>query len=191
MTVIMLIKTPIKKGCVAYVIGGGNVAMDAVRSLRRLGMETHLMYRRTKDELPARKIEVLHAEEEGVIFHFLENPCKILVDENNHVKGMEVVEMELSDVDSSGRRSVIEKENSKKNIPCDMVVMALGTKPNHEALKESDIIVDEKGLIVVNDLETSLENVYAGGDIVTGSATVILAMEAGRRAAKKIMEKIK
>ena len=180
-------KTPIKKGKIAYVIGGGNVAMDAVRSLKRLGMEAHLMYRRSMDELPARKVEVEHAIEEGIIFDLLKNPKKIIVDENNHVIGMEIVDMEFGEEDESKRRSVKEVIGSNRIITCDMVVEALGTNPNHEALKNSNIKLDEKGLIIVNDSKTSLSNVFAGGDIVTGSATVILAMEAGKKAALAII----
>ena len=181
-------KTPIKNAKKAYVIGGGNVAMDAVRSLKRLGIEAHLMYRRGEEELPARKVEIEHAKEEGIIFDLLTNPKKILLDENNDVIGMEVVDMELSDV-VDGRRSVNEKAGSEHKVDCDMVVMALGTSPNHEALKHSNIELDDKGLIVVDELKTSLDNVYAGGDSVTGSATVILAMEAGKKAAKMIMNR--
>ncbi len=180
-------KTPIKNSKIAYVIGGGNVAMDAVRSLKRLGIEAHLMYRRGEEELPARKVEIEHAKEEGIIFNLLTNPKRILLDENNNVIGMEVVNMELSDV-VDGRRSVIEIAGSKHNIDCDMVVMALGTSPNHEALKNSNIKLSDKGLIIVDDSKTSLDNVYAGGDSVTGSATVILAMEAGKKAAERIMK---
>ncbi len=181
-------KTPIKKGKIAYVIGGGNVAMDAVRSLRRLGMEAHLMYRRSEEELPARKMEVLHAKEEGIIFDLLRNPVKVLTDDNNHVIGMEVVEMELGEPDETGRRSVTEKINSNYTVQCDMIVEALGTSPNHEAIKNSDIKLTDKGLIDVDGTKTNLSNVFAGGDAVTGSATVILAMEAGKKAAKEIME---
>ncbi len=180
-------KTPIKKGKIAYVIGGGNVAMDAVRSLKRLGMEAHLMYRRSMDELPARKMEVEHAKEEGIIFDLLRNPIKVLTDSLNHVVGMEVVEMELGEVDESGRRSVNEKENSNYEVKCDMIVEALGTSPNHEALKNSDIKLTDRGLIYVEGTKTSLSNVFAGGDAVTGAATVILAMEAGTNGAKEIM----
>ena len=183
-------KTPIKAGKIAYIIGGGNVAMDAARSLRRLGMETHLMYRRSMEELPARKMEVMHAMEEGIIFDILENPVQILIDENNKVTGMEVVSMELGDADESGRRSVHEKANSLHKVKCDMVVMALGTSPNHEALKNSKIIFNDRGLIEVTNTKTNLSNVYAGGDAVTGSATVILAMEAGKNAAKEIINNI-
>ena len=181
-------KTPIKKAKIAYVIGGGNVAMDAVRSLKRLGIETHLMYRRGEDELPARKMEVTHAKEEGIIFDLLSNPKEILTDENNNVIGMKVVNMLLSDVGSDGRKNVVEDENSIHDVECDMIVMALGTGPNHEAVKNSDIKLTDKGLIFVDESKTSLDNVYAGGDAVSGSATVILAMEAGKNAAKKIIE---
>ena len=180
--------TPIKKAKKAYVIGGGNVAMDAVRCLKRLGIEAHLMYRRGEEELPARKMEVTHAKEEGVIFDLLQNPKKILTDENNSVIGIEVVNMILSDVGDDGRRSVVEDENSLHKVDCDMVVMALGTSPNHEAIKGSNIELDEKGLIVTNGTKTSLDNVYAGGDAVSGAATVILAMEAGKKAASEIDE---
>ena len=183
-----LAKTPIKKAKKAYIIGGGNVAMDAVRCLKRLGIETHLMYRRGEDELPARKVEVTHAKEEGVIFDLLRNPVKILKDENNSVTGMEVIKMQLTSVGEDGRKNIEEVKNSNYEVKCDMVVMALGTSPNHEALKESNIVLTEKGLIDVKDSKTSLDNVYAGGDAVTGAATVILAMEAGKKAAKEIMD---
>ena len=180
-------KTPIKKGNLVYVIGGGNVAMDTVRTLRRLGMEAHIMYRRSLEELPARKREVEHAMEEGIIFDVLKNPKEILLDDDNNVIGMEVSLMELGEVSEDGRKSV--KDTGKtETIKCDMVVMALGTSPNHETLKDSDIELDSKGLIVVSDLETSIKDIYAGGDIVTGSATVISAMEQGKLAAKKIIE---
>ena len=181
-------KTPIKKAKRAYIIGGGNVAMDAVRCLKRLGIETHLMYRRSEEELPARKMEVEHAKEEGIIFDLLTNPVRIITNENNDVVGMEVVNMILGEPGEDGRRSVTEDESSKHIVECDMVVMALGTSPNHEALKESNIVLTEKGLISVENTKTSLDNVYAGGDAVTGAATVILAMEAGKKAAKDIMD---
>ena len=179
--------TPIKKGNVCYVIGGGNVAMDASRSLKRLGMDVHLMYRRGMDELPARKMEVNHAKEEGIIFDVLKLPKKILVDDDNNVIGMEVTGMIFGEADESGRRSVVEDGKLSK-VDCDMVVMALGTSTNHEALKGTCIKLSDKGLIIVDDGLTSIDRVYAGGDVVTGSATVILAMEAGKVAAKKIME---
>ena len=186
-------KTTIKKGHVAYVIGGGNVAMDAVRSLKRLGVEAHIMYRRGEDELPARKMEVHHAKEEGIEFDLLQNPVKIIADESNNVTGMEVVNMELTEPGADGRRSVKEVEGSNHIVECDMVVMALGTGPNHEALKESDIALTDRNLIEVDETgtKTSLDNVYAGGDAVTGAATVILAMEAGKKAAKEIIERFK
>ena len=182
-------KTPIKKAKKAYVIGGGNVAMDAVRSLKRLGIDAHIMYRRGEDELPARKMEIGHAKEEGVEFNLLQNPVKILADENNNVTGMEVVDMELTETGEDGRRGVQEKEGSNHVVECDMVVMALGTGPNHEALKESNIELTDKNLIKTDNMQTSIEGVYAGGDAVTGAATVILAMEAGKKAAKEIINK--
>ena len=181
-------KTPIKKAKKAYIIGGGNVAMDAVRSLKRLGIDAHLMYRRSMEELPARKMEVEHAQEEGIVFDLLQNPVRIVTDEANNVTGIEVINMVLGEPDESGRRSVTEEAGSEHIVECDMVVMALGTGPNHEALKHSDIELSDKGLIVVEGTKTSLDHVYAGGDAVTGAATVILAMEAGKQAAKEIME---
>ena len=184
-------KTPIKKAKKAYVIGGGNVAMDAVRSLKRLGIEAHLMYRRSEEELPARKVEVEHAKEEGIVFDLLNNPTSIITDENNSVIGMNVVKMQLTEPGADGRRSVVEIPNSEYKVDCDMVVMALGTSPNHEALKQSNIELTDRGLIVVEGTKTSLDNVYAGGDAVTGAATVILAMEAGKKAAKEIIERFK
>ncbi|MBQ6497736.1 MAG: NADPH-dependent glutamate synthase [Bacilli bacterium] len=183
-------KTPIKVPKKAYVIGGGNVAMDAVRSLKRLGADAHIMYRRSMEELPARKMEVEHAVDEGIVFDLLKNPVKILTDEDNNITGMEIVDMVLGEPGEDGRRSVVEKEGSNHVVKCDMVVMALGTSPNHEALKYSDIELSDRGLIVVEGTKTSLKNVYAGGDAVTGAATVILAMEAGKNAAKEIMEKL-
>ena len=182
-------KTPIKKGKIAYVIGGGNVAMDAVRSLKRLGVDAHIMYRRSLEELPARKMEVEHAKEEKIPFDILTNPKRILTDENNNVIGMEVVNMVLGEAGEDGRKSVSEDASSLHTVECDMVIMALGTSPNHEALKESNIQLTDRGLIMVEESKTSLENVYAGGDAVTGAATVILAMEAGKKAAKEIIEK--
>ena len=181
-------KTPIKKGDIAYVIGGGNVAMDAVRTLKRLGIEAHIMYRRGEDELPARKMEVMHAKEEGIIFDLLKNPTKILADENNHVIGMEVVDMELTEPGEDGRRNVVPKEGSEHTVKCDIVVMALGTGPNHLALQDSSIVLTERNLIAVKGTKTSMRHVYAGGDAVTGAATVILAMEAGKQAAAEIID---
>lgn len=184
-------KTPIKKSGIAYVIGGGNVAMDAARSLKRLGIETHLMYRRSEEELPARKTEVRHAKEEGIIFDILKNPKRIIKDENNSVTGIEYVDMELGEPGEDGRRKVKEIEGSNKRVKCDMVIMALGTLQNHESLKESNIKLNDKGLIIVNNYETTESNIYAGGDAVTGAATVILAMEAGKKAAENIIRRYK
>ena len=184
-------KTPIKKAKKAYVIGGGNVAMDAVRSLKRLGIDAHIMYRRSEDELPARLMEVHHAKEEGIVFDLLTNPKEILVDENNNVIGMNVVNMILTEPGEDGRRGVVEDEKSLHKVDCDMVVMALGTSPNHSATKDSKIELSDKGLIVVENTKTSVDKVYAGGDAVTGSATVILAMEAGKKGAKEIIEALK
>ena len=180
--------TPIKTGHICYVIGGGNVAMDAVRTAKRLGMDAHLMYRRDEESLPARKMEVVHAKEEGIIFHFLENPIKILKDDNNHVIGMETVNMQVLDEGEDGKKKIIPIEDHHNIIKCDMIIMALGTNPNTSVLNNSDISTDEKGLIIAEDSLTNLKNVYAGGDAVSGSATVILAMEAGKKAALKIIE---
>ena len=184
-------KTPIKNVKKAYVIGGGNVAMDAVRSLKRLGIDAHIMYRRSEEELPARLMEVHHAKEEGIVFDLLTNPKEILVDENNNVVGMNVVNMNLTEPGEDGRRGVVEDEKTLHKVDCDMVVMALGTSPNNSAVKNSKIELTDKGLIVVENTKTSLKNVYAGGDAVTGAATVILAMEAGKKAAKEIIDKLK
>lgn len=183
-------KTPIKHVKRAYVIGGGNVAMDAVRSLKRLGIDAHIMYRRGEDELPARKMEIIHAKEEGIKFDLLTNPTRIILDENNNVTGMEVVKMELTEPGEDGRRNVIPKEGSEHIVKCEMVVMALGTGPNHLALQNSNIRLTERGLIDVKGSKTSKRGVYAGGDAVTGAATVILAMEAGKKAAKEIIKSL-
>ena len=135
-------------------------------------------------------MEIMHAKDEGIVFDLLTNPKEILVDENNNVRGMKVVNMVLGDVGEDGRRSVEEDLKSIHDVKCDMIVMALGTSPNHEALKQSDIKLTDRGLIFVEEdkTKTSLSNVYAGGDAVTGAATVILAMEAGKKAASEIME---
>jgi glutamate synthase (NADPH/NADH) small chain len=184
-------KTPIKKGKKVYVVGGGNVAMDAVRSLKRLGLDAHIMYRRSEEELPARKMEVEHAKEEGIVFDLLTNPKEILVDENNNVIGMNVVNMILTEPKEDGRRGVEEDPKTLHKVDCDMIVMALGTSPNNSATKDSSIATDDKGLIIVENTKTNLDKVYAGGDAVTGAATVILAMEAGKKAASEIMEGLK
>jgi glutamate synthase (NADPH/NADH) small chain len=172
------------------VIGGGNVAMDAARCSKRLGAEVYIVYRRGMEELPARKEEVEHAEEEGIIFKTLNNPVEILGDENDNVKGIRCVKMELGEPDASGRRRPVEIAGSEFEMDVDCVIMALGTTPN-PLIKTTTkgLEVNRKGGIVVNeDGLTSRESVYAGGDAVTGAATVILAMGAGKTAAKAIDE---
>lgn len=185
--------TPIYTGHKVVVVGGGNVAMDAVRTARRLGAESVIVYRRSEAELPARAEEVHHAKEEGIEFRMLTNPVRILDDGKGWVKGIECVEMELGEPDASGRRSPVVKEGSNFNIDCDVVIMALGTSPNPliksttkglETNRRGCIVADEEG-------RTTREGVFAGGDAVTGAATVILAMGAGRKAAKAIDEYIK
>ena len=180
--------TPVKVGKKVAVVGGGNVAMDAARTALRLGAETHIVYRRSESELPARVEEVHHAKEEGVIFDILTNPTEILVDENGWVKGMKCVQMELGEPDESGRRKPVVKEGSEYVMDVDTVIMSLGTSPNPlissttkglETNKWKCIVADEHGL-------TTKEGVYAGGDAVTGAATVILAMGAGKKAAEAI-----
>ncbi len=179
--------TPIKDSKVAIVVGGGNVAMDAARSLRRLGIEVHIVYRRGIDEMPARKEEVEHAIEEGILFDTLKNPTRILKDENNHVKGVELISMEY-DGECDGRKSVKEIYGSNTIMNCDTIVMALGTSANTLATINSAVKRNERNLIVVDGTKTSQIGIFAGGDAVTGAATVILAMEAGKKAAKEIME---
>lgn len=182
-------KTPVKKGKKVIIVGGGNVAMDAARSALRLGGEVTVVYRRTEAELPARREEVLHAKQEGVVFSFLTNPVQIL-GENGAVCGVRLQKMELGEPDSSGRRSPVVVENSEYDIFADAVIMALGTSPNpiiRSGMPE--LATDRRGCIVVDEnLQTSLEGVYAGGDAVSGAATVILAMGAGRKAAASIDE---
>ncbi|MCR5289402.1 MAG: NADPH-dependent glutamate synthase [Treponema sp.] len=183
--------TPMYKAKHVCVSGGGNVAMDAARMAFRLGAETvTILYRRTRDELPARREEVAHAEEEGVVFRFLESPVEVVGDENGRVKALKVVSFELGEPDASGRRSPIQVPNSEHEIECDALIVALGngsnplmvrTTPGLEADKKGHIIVDEKQA-------TSHAKVWAGGDIVLGAATVILAMGEGRKAAAAINE---
>jgi len=182
--------TPIVPGKKVAVVGGGNVAMDAARTAKRLGAEVHVVYRRSEEELPARAEEVHHAKEEGIIFDLLTNPTEIVCDENGDVTGMKVVKMELGEPDASGRRRPVVIEGSDYVIDVDTVIMSLGTSPNPlissttEGLdinKWKCIIADENG-------KTTKEGVYAGGDAVTGAATVILAMEAGKVGAKGIHE---
>ena len=183
--------TPIMKSKKVAVVGGGNVAMDAARTALRLGAEVHIVYRRGEEELPARVEEVHHAKEEGIIFDLLTNPVEIIGDENGWVKAIKCVKMELGEPDESGRRSPVEVKGSEFEIDVDTVIMSLGTSPNPlismttkglETNKRKCIVAEE------NTGKTSREGVYAGGDAVTGAATVILAMGAGKEAAKAIDE---
>lgn len=185
--------TPIYVGQRVAVVGGGNVAMDAVRTAKRLGAEATIIYRRSEKELPARIEEVHHAKQEGIRFRMLTNPTEVLGDEHGWVRGLRCIEMELGEPDASGRRSPVEKPGSEFEIECDVVVMALGTSPNPliaattaglETSRWGCITADEQGA-------TTREGVFAGGDAVTGAATVILAMGAGRTAAKAIDEYIR
>ena len=182
--------TPIIHPKKVAVVGGGNVAMDAARCAKRLGAEVYIVYRRGMEELPARKEEVEHAEEEGIIFKTLCNPTEILADEQDNVNKIKCIRMELGEPDASGRRRPIEVPGSEFELDVDCVIMALGTSPN-PLIKSTTagLEVNRKGGIVVNEEGlTSLNNVYAGGDAVTGAATVILAMGAGKTAAKGIHE---
>ena len=187
-------KTPIRTGRKVAVVGGGNVAMDAARSALRLGAETvYIVYRRGMAELPARKEEVEHAEEEGIIFKTLCNPVEILPDEDGFVKAITCIEMELGEPDASGRRRPIEKKGSEFTMDVDTVIMSLGTSPNPLIRSTTPGLETNKhGCIVTEGDEgkTSREGVYAGGDAVTGAATVIKAMGAGKAAAKAIHEYI-
>ena len=186
--------TPIVHGKKVAVVGGGNVAMDAARTALRLGAEVHVIYRRSEAELPARAEEVHHAKEEGIIFDLLTNPKEILVDENDWVKGIRVVKMELGEPDASGRRRPVEIPGSEYEIDVDTVIMSLGTSPN-PLISSTTIGLDiNKRKCIIADEETgktSKDGVYAGGDAVTGAATVILAMGAGKAAAKGIDEFLK
>ncbi|MBQ5445872.1 MAG: NADPH-dependent glutamate synthase [Lachnospiraceae bacterium] len=182
--------TPIVAGKKVAVVGGGNVAMDAARTALRLGAEVHIVYRRSEEELPARVEEVHHAKEEGIIFDLLTNPVEVLVDDNGWVKGIKCIKMQLGEPDESGRRRPEEIPESEFDIDVDTVIMSLGTSPNPlissttaglDTNKRKCIIADETG-------KTTKDGVYAGGDAVTGAATVILAMEAGKAGAKGIHE---
>lgn len=185
--------TPIYAGRRAVVVGGGNVAMDAVRTAKRLGAEATIVYRRSEVELPARVEEVHHAKEEGIEFRMLTNPIEVVGTDKGWVRAVRCVEMELGEPDESGRRSPVVKEGSEFEIECDVVIMALGTSPNPLIAATTDgLETNRRGCIVADDEgRTSREGVFAGGDIVTGAATVILAMGAGRRAAKAIDEYVK
>lgn len=183
--------TPIMKGSKVAVVGGGNVAMDAARTALRLGAEVHIVYRRSEEELPARVEEVHHAKEEGIIFDLLTNPVEILTDENGWVNGIKCVKMELGEPDESGRRRPVVKPDSEFVIEVDTVIMSLGTSPNPLISSTTEGLETNKWQCIVADEETgktTKEGVYAGGDAVTGAATVILAMGAGKAAANGIDE---
>lgn len=184
--------TPVKKGENVIVVGAGNVAMDAARTALRLGAKSvTVVYRRSEKEMPARKEEVVHAKEEGIKFEFLASPVKLLGDKN--VEKAVIQRFSLGEPDASGRRRPVPIEGSEYTIDCDEVIIALGTSPN-PLIKNSckRLSVTEKGTIIVNDdLKTSIDKVYAGGDAVTGAATVILAMGAGKKAAESIIEYFK
>ncbi|EGT4144989.1 TPA: NADPH-dependent glutamate synthase [Clostridium perfringens] len=181
--------TPLNLGKKVAVVGGGNVAMDAARTSLRLGAETHIIYRRSEKELPARLEEIHHAKEEGVILDVLTNPTEILTDEKGWVKGIKCIRMKLGEEDSSGRRRPIEIENSEFIMEVDSVIMSLGTSPNPLISNATKgLKTNKRGCLLVDEesLSTSLKGIYAGGDAVTGAATVILAMGAGKKAAKSI-----
>lgn len=187
--------TPVKKSRNVAVVGGGNVAMDAARCAKRLGADNvYIVYRRSEEEMPARKEEIHHAKEEGIEFLLLNNPVKILDDGNGAVKAMECIKMELGEPDASGRRRPIEIKGSEFELEVDTVIMALGTSPNPLIRTTTPgIEVNRHGCLVVNEetMQTSREGIYAGGDAVTGAATVILAMGAGKKAAAAIDKYLK
>lgn len=182
--------TPVKRGKNVVVVGAGNVAMDSARTALRMGANVKLVYRRGREEMPARKEEINHAEEEGVEFLLLANPVEIIGDEQGNVKAVKCIEMQLGEPDASGRRSPIPVEGSEFTVDCDEVIVALGTTPNPiikrsmpslETTKKGTIVADENGL-------TNIPRLYAGGDAMTGAATVILAMGAGKRSAQAIIK---
>ena len=185
--------TPIHVGRKVVVVGGGNVAMDAVRTAKRLGAEATIVYRRSEAELPARVEEVHHAREEGIEFRMLTNPVAVIGDEKGWVRAVRCVEMTLGEPDESGRRSPVVKPGSEFEVECDVVIMALGTSPNPLlAATTQGLETNRRGCLVADEAgATTREGVFAGGDAVTGAATVILAMGAGRRAAKAIDEYVR
>ena len=186
--------TPINKAKSVAVVGGGNVAMDAARCAKRLGAEhVYIIYRRGEDEMPARREEILHAKEEQIEFLLLSNPTKILSDENGFVKAIECIKMELGEPDASGRRSPKSIDGSEFTVSVDSVIMALGTSPNPLIrITTSGLETNKRGCFVVDEnMQTTKKSVYAGGDAVTGAATVILAMGAGKTGAKSIDEYLK
>jgi glutamate synthase (NADPH/NADH) small chain len=183
--------TPVYVGEKVAVVGAGNVAMDAARTAKRLGAkEVYIVYRRSKDEVPARLEELEHAEEEGVILQLLTSPIEVIGDDCGHVKALRCVKFELGEPDEGGRRKPVQIPNSEFDIPMDMVVMAIGQGPNPLLLETTNgLELNKRGNIVADDEgRTSIEGVFAGGDIVTGAATVILAMGAGKKTAKSIHE---
>lgn len=186
--------TPVMKGARVAIIGGGNTAMDSVRTARRMGAEkAFVIYRRSEDEMPARKEEIKHAREEGVEFLTLHNPVEYLADEKGRVRAMMVQRMELGEPDESGRRSPVPVPGAVEEIPVDLVIVSIGVSPNPiipSSIKGLE--VSRRGTIVVNDatMQSSIPTLYAGGDIVRGGATVILAMGDGRHAAAAMAEKL-
>lgn len=184
-------RTPIKEHRRVAVVGGGNVAMDCARTALRLGAETRIIYRRSRQELPARLEEVENAEEEGIVFDFLTLPIRYIGDENGWVKEIEYLKMKLGEPDASGRRSPIPIEGSETILPVDAVVCAIGNSPNPLISKTTPgLVIGKKGNIVADEQtgKTSMDRIWAGGDVATGAATVILAMGAGRNAARSIHE---
>ena len=185
--------TPVQRGKNVIVVGAGNVAMDAARSAVRMGAESvTIVYRRGREEMPARREEIRHAEEEGVKFRLLANPVRFIGDENGNLVGAECIEMQLGEPDASGRRRPEPKPGREFTINADMAIIALGTSPNPLISRSCpELKTGRRGTLETDEnLKTSLENVYAGGDAVTGAATVILAMGAGKKAAESIISKL-